>query len=535
MSGTTGRGAQVVFTNTSAQRASRGGYGRTMQENMARKASLEADGTASDGSTVDGSTLTGLHAEDVIYGRYYGDDQWMNGPLTMLADPVNPMHVATKQYVDARVGGGPFLPLTGGTVSGPTTFNDMVSMTGSYTWAAGAYPGTNPAIYQSLTYSGTPTAGFPGAEGNSAPINLIQLSESLNYTINPGGVSALEILHSTTGGNGGRNALLISHGVSGTMGTTNTNYCAAQIFSVYGGNVTGAAAGAGNGRGDTFGLGVQMQLYSGSFLHGATAIEVDINPSSGASVDYLVGAQIVNFGVAGQLANVFDCMHLLATSNPATNKRATYGYYFGNPQAGDGNGFPITATGTMIGSKTGSTGIGIDFSAVTFATAFLKGPGGFQVDNDSTVHTNAMTAPSGTFTVNSVTTNVNTVLGFTATGTNYIVLGSAGTGLQVLQGGNPAFRIANIAGTPPANYFGITPALAGGTVWATAQGTDTNITLGLNGQGTGGVNIGSRVGFNNTTPIAKPTVTGAKGSNAALASLIAALSAYGLITDTTTA
>ena len=119
MSGTTGRGAQVVFTNTSAQRASRGGYGRTMQENMARKASLEADGTASDGSTVDGSTLSGLHAEDVIYGRYYGDDQWMNGPLTMLADPVNPMHVATKQYVDSRVASG---------VAGVATFNTRIGM-----------------------------------------------------------------------------------------------------------------------------------------------------------------------------------------------------------------------------------------------------------------------------------------------------------------------------------------------------------------------------------------------------------------------
>lgn len=40
-------------------------------------------------------------------------------------------------------------------------------------------------------------------------------------------------------------------------------------------------------------------------------------------------------------------------------------------------------------------------------------------------------------------------------------------------------------------------------------------------------------GFNNTAPIAKPTVTGAKGSNAALASLITALAAYGLVTDST--
>ena len=42
-------------------------------------------------------------------------------------------------------------------------------------------------------------------------------------------------------------------------------------------------------------------------------------------------------------------------------------------------------------------------------------------------------------------------------------------------------------------------------------------------------------GFNGTAPIAKPTVTGAKGSNAALASLVTALAAYGLITDSTTA
>ena len=43
------------------------------------------------------------------------------------------------------------------------------------------------------------------------------------------------------------------------------------------------------------------------------------------------------------------------------------------------------------------------------------------------------------------------------------------------------------------------------------------------------------IGFNNTAPIARPTVSGAKGSNAALASLMTALAAYGLVTDTTTA
>ena len=47
--------------------------------------------------------------------------------------------------------------------------------------------------------------------------------------------------------------------------------------------------------------------------------------------------------------------------------------------------------------------------------------------------------------------------------------------------------------------------------------------------------MSSTVGFNNTAPIAKPTVSGAKGSNAALASLMTALAAYGLVTDSTTA
>lgn len=43
------------------------------------------------------------------------------------------------------------------------------------------------------------------------------------------------------------------------------------------------------------------------------------------------------------------------------------------------------------------------------------------------------------------------------------------------------------------------------------------------------------VGFNGTAAIAKPTITGSRGGNAALASLLTALVNYGLITDSTTA
>lgn len=41
-------------------------------------------------------------------------------------------------------------------------------------------------------------------------------------------------------------------------------------------------------------------------------------------------------------------------------------------------------------------------------------------------------------------------------------------------------------------------------------------------------------GFNNTAPIVKPTVTGSRAANAALASVLTALASYGLITDSST-
>jgi hypothetical protein len=48
-----------------------------------------------------------------------------------------------------------------------------------------------------------------------------------------------------------------------------------------------------------------------------------------------------------------------------------------------------------------------------------------------------------------------------------------------------------------------------------------------------GRNLTGKIGFYGAVPVVKPTVTGSKGANAALTSLIAALVAQGLIIDTT--
>lgn len=49
------------------------------------------------------------------------------------------------------------------------------------------------------------------------------------------------------------------------------------------------------------------------------------------------------------------------------------------------------------------------------------------------------------------------------------------------------------------------------------------------------VHMTGLVGFNGAAPLAKPTVVGSRGGNAALASLLTALASYGLITDSTSA
>ena len=55
-----------------------------------------------------------------------------------------------------------------------------------------------------------------------------------------------------------------------------------------------------------------------------------------------------------------------------------------------------------------------------------------------------------------------------------------------------------------------------------------------NTQVNGNLAITGNIGFYNTAPAAKPTVTGSRGGNAALASLLTALAGLGLITDSST-
>lgn len=119
-----------------------------------------------------------------------------------------------------------------------------------------------------------------------------------------------------------------------------------------------------------------------------------------------------------------------------------------------------------------------------------------------------------------------------------------GTGSYQFLGGDGVNRLF-ITGTTGASYIKITNGSAGATI--SVAGTDTNSDVVVGGKGSGGVNLldgaaasklrvnTTGLGVFGTTPVAKQTVTGSRGANAALASLLTALSTYGLLTDSSTA
>jgi hypothetical protein len=89
--------------------------------------------------------------------------------------------------------------------------------------------------------------------------------------------------------------------------------------------------------------------------------------------------------------------------------------------------------------------------------------------------------------------------------------------------------------TSAVNNFLIENSGAGSFLQILAVGSDPNIGLYLAPKGSGGIMLAGAVGFQGTGPIAKPNVTGACAGNTAIKTLLIALAAYGLVTDSTSA
>lgn len=137
-------------------------------------------------------------------------------------------------------------------------------------------------------------------------------------------------------------------------------------------------------------------------------------------------------------------------------------------------------------------------------------------------------------------------------------LGTGGRGLIVLSSAGATLFAVDESGVQVGNL--LSPHMTGAVIdsgglvvnsgsVATRSATNTSSSFALQAlqqnasyiiqaRGDGAVflgNAGGTVGFNGTTPIAKPTITGSRGGNAGLASLLTAGNSMGLWLDSTTA
>lgn len=145
---------------------------------------------------------------------------------------------------------------------------------------------------------------------------------------------------------------------------------------------------------------------------------------------------------------------------------------------------------------------------------------------------NGLTVSGGTSALQAVTATTgvfsSTVSGTTLTGTTALIAGStpATTGAIRVPSGDGLYarNSVNSANIPLITQQGDAPFIGGGATPIYLSGTEVWIASGA----------GQKVGFFESGGVVKQTVTGSKVANAALTSLLAALAAYGLVTDSST-
>jgi hypothetical protein len=172
--------------------------------------------------------------------------------------------------------------------------------------------------------------------------------------------------------------------------------------------------------------------------------EIDVVAKAGSSVSYKCILNLVNW-VADAVQGLFqDCFISLGRHSVAT-----VGMKMGIEYGGPGGWWPIDPAGVMIGCGALYAGgparqasVGIDFSTVTFATAFLKSVG-FTVDGAGVV--TAAAVQTGTATGPTWTTGTAAPTATTPIGSLYSRVGGAvGATLYVSRGSGTWAAVAGV-------------------------------------------------------------------------------------------
>lgn len=209
----------------------------------------------------------------------------------------------------------------------------------------------------------------------------------------PGGMSGFRIGHTLTGGKGGRTALSAGLFINGAFTSSaggNGSFQVAGGFRATASASAGGSSGAGNQRGNLFGINPIALIAAGSGLYwdSVTGAEINVGAEATTGINRKTGLQIVQWStdaVAG--ASSVDTGLLFITQTGGSRVGWDVGISFGNPAGW----WPMKAAGTLIGTATSYAGgvayeaaWGIDLSAVTFSSGFLKSTG-YEVDGSGRV------------------------------------------------------------------------------------------------------------------------------------------------------
>jgi hypothetical protein len=471
--------------------------------------------------------------------------QRWNGTALRLETVING---GVQSWVDGGANGSFGGVLTVGTLVSPHVIGGNGS---TITYAGAAQSGnTSFALSSNANIAGSLTAG------SITPNSIVINSDTASVAVAPNGVNwfSVEGNFGGTGTQGCRTGVYSYLNMNDVVAGANDSF--KQFNGILGTFQASASAGgtaltSGNTAGFGYGGSDQSWLLSGAtFWSGIIGRETDVGIATGASAAQRTGIQVVSFrDVQGSYEDSAFKIGRGPSSAGGNNKAP--GFKIGVALSG---WWPIDPAGAILQmlpprpgglsglsmtAQTPTAALGIDLSGVSFTSAAFRSTGGFVVDGAGMVgvgggklsSTGSILAVDAT---GSIVSAVPSVTGTTPVG--YVVNDVV---WEPISGTVVTVNTVNGTGAPltwtVTHAGGVT-----GSTFATAAflgGTGSGITFNLTWTATTGLSLnptGQHIGFNGTAPVAKPTVTGSKGANAALTSLMTALSSLGLVTDSTT-
>lgn len=280
---------------------------------------------------------------------------------------------------------GPFLPLTGGTISGSLAVTGTLS--GVFTQIGyGASPisggSITPVLNVADNLAGTvTTSGAVGWNNINVPVDtasgtgLNSLITDLIINHNFGGVGYF----------GSRSGVLVNFIQTGAVADSSPPG-AIQIIEGLQSSLKFTAPFGGAGKGLGTAANPFIWFAAGATnLGGGSGTEIDVQTDAGSSFDRIAGLLVARLGTASSVQGSTEDVAIAI--NSAWAQTAGTGWKTGLSFGGGSGSFGFDTTATLI--TVGGTGghaaaYGIDFSTATFSTAFLKSTG-FLVDGSGNV------------------------------------------------------------------------------------------------------------------------------------------------------